>query len=242
MPRAGRGPELPYKLLAGVEPCSKGWLVVVGRLHGITLSPADPEVLPRFVDVLDAKPAFTMIALHSPLGLLDNGTDGERTCDREARRLVGWPRASGVVAAPVRAALNATSYEEARRLSPALTPPGWARLKWTREVDQEMQPYWQRTVYEVNPELCFYTLNGDKPLRYGKRTPTGQEERRALLEHRIPGIGVKVDARRLGVPRWKLLDAAANLWTARRVMSRVVARLPEDPEWDERGLRMEIIR
>ena len=242
MPRAGRGPELPYKLLAGVEPCRGGWLVVIGRLHGVTLSPAQPEVLKTFVDVLDAKPAFTVIALHSPVGLAEDDTPGARTCDREARALLGWRRATGVIPAPPRHALAASSYEEARRRSWVVTPQAWSRVRWTTEVDVEMQPYWQRTVYEVNPELGFYTLNGDKPLQYGKRSPTGQDERRALLEPKIPGIASTLDARLRGVTRWQLLDAAANLWTARRVMSRVVARLPEDPEWDEHGLRMEIIR
>lgn len=212
-----------------------------GRLHGITLTAADPEVLPKFVDVLDAKPAYTVIALHSPVGLNDSG-DFERTCDREARKLLGWPRASGVLSALTRAALAANSYEEARERSESTTPQSWSRRRWMAEVDAEMQPYWQRTVYEVNPELGFYTLNENAPLRFGKRSATGEDERLALLEHKIPGIARAMDMRLKGVHRWQLLDAAANLWTARRIMSHAVARLPEDPEWDEHGLRMELIR
>jgi hypothetical protein len=39
------------------------------------------------------------------------------------------------------------------------------------------------------------------------------------------------------------MDAAALLWTARRIAGRVVARLPaDDAEWDTSGLRMEIVR
>jgi predicted RNase H-like nuclease len=242
MARAGRGPELPYKLLAGVEPCAGGWLIIGGRLNGITLTPVEAEVVPTFVDVLDAKPAYTVIALHSPIGLHEEHVPEGRTCDQEARRLLGWPRASAIVRPPARASLEAASFADARSTSKTLDAAAWVRLRKTREVDREMQPYWQRTVFEVNPDLGFFTLNEDMPLRHGKRTATGQSERRGLLLNKIPGIDRVLDARVRGVPRWKLLDAAANLWTARRIASRMIARLPQDPEWDERGLRMELVR
>jgi predicted RNase H-like nuclease len=30
--------------------------------------------------------------------------------------------------------------------------------------------------------------------------------------------------------------------TARRIAARAVDRIPEDPEWDEQGIRMELLR
>jgi predicted RNase H-like nuclease len=45
-----------------------------------------------------------------------------------------------------------------------------------------------------------------------------------------------------GAKPWHLLDAAACLWTARRVAARAATRIPMDPEWDSQGLRMEIVR
>jgi len=39
-----------------------------------------------------------------------------------------------------------------------------------------------------------------------------------------------------------VLDACVDLWTARRIAARAVARLPEVPEWNEDGLRMEFVR
>lgn len=33
-----------------------------------------------------------------------------------------------------------------------------------------------------------------------------------------------------------------GLWTARRIAARAVSRLPENPEWNEDGLRMELVR
>ncbi|MCW2929021.1 MAG: hypothetical protein JWM86_2989, partial [Thermoleophilia bacterium] len=39
-----------------------------------------------------------------------------------------------------------------------------------------------------------------------------------------------------------LLDAMADMVTARRIAARAVIRIPEDPEWDEQGVRMELLR
>ena len=234
-----RGPALPYQLLAGVEPCRDGWLVVAGRLQGITVSPMPAEVVKTFVEVLDTKPAYSVIALHAPVGLLEGKTPGGRACDRAARRELGFPRSTAVVSPPTR--------RELAELTAPGAPPGIGtrskeRLRRIAEIDGEIQPYWQRTVFEVNPELSFFTLNEDRPVRYGKRTEVGQRERRALLERKLPGIERVLDAHIPGVSRWQLLDAAADLFACRRIISRGVTRFPSDPEWDANGLRMELIR
>lgn len=234
-----RGPELPYRLLAGVEPCRDGWLVVSGRLQGITVTAQEPEVLQDFVDVLDTKPAYSVIALHAPIGLLPEYGEKGRACDRAARRLLGFPRAAAVVSPPGRKELaELLASDEGHGIGCRST----ARLLHVAEVDDEMQPYWQRTVFETNPELAFFTLNDDRPLHYGKRTHRGQAERRELLGSKIAGIERVLDARLRGISRWQLLDGAADLMTGRRIVSRAVGRLPEDPVWDDEGLRMELIR
>jgi predicted RNase H-like nuclease len=117
-----------------------------------------------------------------------------------------------------------------------------ALLPRYREVAAEMAPYRQRTVYEVHPELSFFQINGDVPLRWTKKFEVGREERRALLVKRIPGIDRVLDTELDDVPLAHLLDAAALLWTARRIFARAGTRLPTEPEWDEEGLRMEFVR
>jgi predicted RNase H-like nuclease len=111
-----------------------------------------------------------------------------------------------------------------------------------REVAAEMAPYRQRAVYEVSSELSFYQLNDDTPLRWSKRTQRGQEERRTLLAKKIPGGERIFDAKLTRVPYSHMLDVAAFVWTARRIFAKAGVRIPQDPEWDELGLRMEIIR
>jgi predicted RNase H-like nuclease len=44
-----------------------------------------------------------------------------------------------------------------------------------------------------------------------------------------------------GVREGKLLDALADLWTARRVVARAITRLSDPPVWDEDGVRMDIV-
>ena len=237
--RPQRGPQLPYQLLAGVEPCTGGWLVVTGRLAGTNLAPQPPEVFPALIDVLDYKPAFSIIALHAPVGLPEGS--GGRAADRAARALLGTRRGPAAVPAPSRAVLSATTFEEAKALDPKLTTVMWRMVRRMAESAKDLAPYWQRTVFEVNPELAFYGLNGDEPLRFPKRSIIGAKERRTLLEERFPGIGATLDTKVPGVRQDRVIDAAADLWTARRIAAKARHRLPEDPEWDEEGLRMEIV-
>lgn len=238
-----RGAQLPYQVLAGVVPCSRGWLAATGKLQGITMSPEQPQLFSTFVEVLDYKPAFQVIALFAPVGLMEEPTPKGRTCDREARKLLKWPRSSAIVSAPLRPALACATYEEAAAANGGhLSPVSWKQFKRIAEVDKDIAPYWQRTVFEVHPELSFFQLNQDRPVQYPKHTEIGRDERRALLEKRFPGVERILNAKVRGISAAQLIDGAACLWTARRIVSRAVGRLPEHPEWDSLGLRMELIR
>lgn len=238
-PGAQRGGHLPYRTLAGVVPCPRGWLVASAKLQGITLSPEEPQVTRTFLEVLDYKPAFQVVALFSPVGLLDEPDRRGRTCDRQARALLGRPRSSAILSAPARAAVACGTYQEAREANGGrLGAVAWRTMQRVAEVHAQMAPYWQRTVYEVHPELSFFQLNEDKPVRYPKHTRAGQLERRLLLDGRMPGVERIINAHITGVGRAHFLDAAACLWTARRVIARGVVHIPESPEWDSEGLRM----
>jgi predicted RNase H-like nuclease len=227
------GAPLPYQLLAGVEPCPGGWLVVSGKLHGINLHVEEPRVLATFTDVIDHRPAFAVVAVHAPVGLPSR--PGSRACDREARLLLGWPRAGSIQSPPTRVAISSGDASGLSAVTRALFP------KFS-ELDREMEAYRQRSIHEVNPELGFLQLNEDAPLRYPKRTELGRKERRVLLEQRIPGIVKALDASLPRVTAAHLLDAAVDLWTARRISAKAATRVPEIPEWDDKGLRMEILR
>jgi predicted RNase H-like nuclease len=110
------------------------------------------------------------------------------------------------------------------------------------EVDEQMEPYRQRSVYAVHPELSFYQLNEDVPPKHSKASAAGIRERRELLLRRLNGMERVLDSDIPGATQSNVLDAAVSLWTARRIIAKAATRLPIDPEWDDNGLRMEWVR
>jgi predicted RNase H-like nuclease len=235
--RPGSGPDLPYSIVAGVTPSVRGWLVASAKLRGTNFALEDPRIIASFADVLDERPSFSVVALNARVGWADEAEVGERTCDREARAMLGR-RAASVDSALTRIGTEDGDDDGDDRLEPIST----SLLPRYREVAAEMAPYRQRTVYEVQPELSFYQLNGDLPLRWSKGSDEGRGERLALLESRIPDVGRILDVELDAVVPAELLEVAACLWTARRIAGRAATRLPADPEWDVQGLRMEILR
>jgi predicted RNase H-like nuclease len=210
--------------------------VASAKLHGTIFSPEEPQVIESFVDVVDQRPAYSAVALNVPIGYLDQWITGGRTCDRETRKLLGR-RGAAVHSAPIRAKVDGGEElvaDDLDAISKMLLPK-------YREVANEMAPYRQRTVYEVHPELSFFQLNDDVPLTWAKWTQAGREERRTLLEKRMPNVDKILSAEFARVPLSHLLDVAALLWTARRVFAKSAVRIPLDGEWDEQGLRMEIV-
>jgi predicted RNase H-like nuclease len=232
-----RGPDLPYSVVAGVTPCGPSWLVASAKLQGTIFSPEDPQLLSPFSEVLDQRPGYAVIALNAPVGYLDSRAFGGRTCDREARALLGAKRGSSIQSAPVRSSTNEIEFvdEHLDAISKTLLPR-------YREVAAEMAPFRQRTVYEVHSDLCFYQLNDEHPMEYSKQSEKGIEERRELLEAKFPGVQRILSTELPGASLSHLLDVAAFVWTARRIFARAAVRMPQDPEWDEQGLRMEMVR
>ncbi len=241
--RLQRGPELPYQLLAGVQPCPGGWLLASAKLVGTTCHAEQPRVVLSFREILESVPAYAVIALHGPIGLPSDSSKRGRACEREARQLLGFPRRGAVLSAPTRRALAAThDFKQAAALNGGhLDFVTWRMLAKIGEVADQVQSYHQRFVYEVSPEITYYTLNGDRPMRFPKRTRPGQEERRDVLGTRVQGIDRIYQADLPRVRPWHLTDVAATLWTARRVAGKGLRRLPAMPEWNEEGIRMEIV-
>jgi len=199
--------------LAGVDGCRRGW--VVARDGGV-------QVLPTFVHIVSLR--FDLVLIDVPIGLLDAGP---RRCDMEARALIG-ARRSSVFPAPSRSLLRSRRY--AGQCSIQL----WNILDKIREVDASMKPTLHRRVREAHPEVSFALLNGG-PLRFAKKLPDGQEERRRLLR---PVFGELPPVP--GAARDDVLDAYVLLWSARR-MARNEARVLGSGERDARGLTCEIV-
>ncbi len=231
------GPDLPYNVVAGVTPCGPSWLVAPAKLQGTIFAPEEPQLISPFGEVLDQRPTYAVIALNAPVGYLEKSAAGGRTCDREARAILGPKRGSSIQSAPVRSPSNELEF-----LPDHLDAISMTLLPRYCEVAEEMAPFRQRTVYEVHSDLSFYELNECQPLQWPKHSEKGLEERRALLETKLPAVARILSAELPGASLAHLLDVAVFVWTARRIFAKAAIRIPEDPEWDEQGLRMEIVR
>lgn len=235
--------KLPYKVLGGIVPCPAGWLIVPARLSGVTVVADEPEVAKTLLDVLEFKPKFDAAAVYCPIGFHDKPTGPYRTCDEEARAMVGWPRSVAIRPTPSRAALQAQSRAEAQELEPWLTRDDLRRFRWLKEANRDFQPFHQRTYFAAHPDLTWAQLNNDQPLRSSPYQHDGMLERIALIRDKLPGL--EDLASRMppaGAHQVHLLQALALLWTARRIAGRAMQRVPLDPDWDPSGMRMELVR
>jgi predicted RNase H-like nuclease len=222
-------------MLAGIDGYKKGWIAAVELRPGETAVRA----YPNFRSILDDE-SLTLIVIDIPIGLLDHGA---RTCDVEARRLLGRARGSSVFPSPIRSMLDAGTCEEACR-----RPAEQERKKCSKqvagilpkidEVDQEMTPTIQHRVREGHPELCFAMMNQGKPMKSNKRTKEGQEERLSLLLRHFSDISRQWT---VSGARTDIIDAYACLWTTRRVACGKAVSLAAGTEVDSKGLKAEIM-
>jgi predicted RNase H-like nuclease len=227
-------------LLVGADGCTGGWITAeradgvfgcarVERLEVLFERFASPEV----------------VAVDAPIGLVERGS---RACDLAARALLG-PRRSSVFPAPLRPLLAAASYAEASGLRRAIEGKGLSRQTWgiiPKIVELDLLLRANATaraaLFEVHPELSFFRLNRDRPLRANKRAAEGRAEREALLR---AWCGDAIDRalaqrRALACAADDILDAFAALWSAERIARGAAISLPPDPPRDACGLPMAI--
>lgn len=247
-------------LVAGVDGCPGGWLVVVRPLDDAGAAVA--MIVPAFADVIAGLEGhgpwqlpgrLAAIAVDIPIGLPRVGTIGGRAADREARAGLGG-RQSAVFAVPARVAVMETEYARACEVAFAHSDPPRKVSKQTfflfpkiREVDGFVTPELQARVVECHPEVAFWGINGCRALEEPKKVksrpyPPGLAFRRRLLT----GEGYREALLTTAFPTSKagaddLLDAVACSWTAARLARGEARRFPQAPELDARGLRMEIV-
>lgn len=213
-------------LVAGVDGCRAGWIVVHDGCA---------TVHPDFAAVLAALPDDAVVAVDMPIGLIDEHVAGGREVDRAARVELG-PKRSSVFSAPPRCALAARTLPDARRRGARLTLQTLNLLPRIEDVDRVMTPELQSRVFEVHPELSFAAMAGGSPVLTPKRTAAGAKERRSLLQR----AGVCVPERPAGAAVDDLLDASALMWSARRIADGTASHVPHPPSRDARGLSMEL--
>jgi predicted RNase H-like nuclease len=201
-------------LTIGVDAARGGWIAVAlidGRFEEAVLERRFPGVLDRFTDA-------EVIGVDVPIGLPEGG--GRRRADVGARGVVG-ARRSSVFFTPSRAALEATTYRDARAVAPSTSAQGWA----LRMAILDVARIEDERVREVHPEVSFAVLAG-AALAFAKRTWNGQHERLTLLRRAGITIPKRLDAGL--VPVDDVLDAAVAAWTATRIARGEHVTIPSD--------------
>lgn len=226
--------------IAGVDGCKAGWLAIVDR--GSTL---EARVFATPPALLTGLRECVVVAVDIPIGLPDRGS---RECDLGARKALGSPRQSSVFPAPVRPVLRARSRVEADAIGRATDGRGvgaqaWGIVPKVREWDDAVRNVEgaMERVFEIHPEVCFWALNQQNPMRYSKADPDGYAERRALLSREFPSDTIarfKESTRSDGAKPDDLLDALVALWTARRIRDGRALSIPAAPPTDSAGIRM----
>jgi predicted RNase H-like nuclease len=217
--------------VVGADGCEGGWVVANG--DGV-------EVVDR-LDGIVADATVVVIGVDMPIGL---PRQWGREADRQARQLLGRPRASSVFPTPPRSLLSEKTYATANQRSKSELGQGLTRQTYhlfgrIREVDRLVTALagaesGDRLV-EVHPECSFRVMAG-APVP-SKHTADGIERRRALL---LPRFGPVVDARPTGAAADDVLDAYAVLWSAER-FARGEHLTLGDGSVDELGLPMRIV-
>jgi predicted RNase H-like nuclease len=202
-------------LALGVDAARGGWIAVAledGRFMDAALERRFPALLERFREA-------AVIGVDVPIGLPEAGE--RRRADTAAREVVGARRAS-VFFTPARAALEATTYREARTVAPSTSAQGWALRTAILDVDRVRDP----RVREVHPEVSFAVLAG-RPLAFAKRTWNGHRERIEFLRRAGIEIPDHLDAGLVAAD--DVLDAAVAAWTATRIARGEHVTIPADP-------------
>jgi predicted RNase H-like nuclease len=230
--------------VVGVDGCKFGWIAADYDPDGRRLTfTAHAD----FSSLLLTSVEAASIAVDIPIGLTESFQP--RRCDLRARRLIG-PRSSSIFPAPDRRLLQFPTYPEASAFSrekcgKGLTRQSFAIFGKIAQADSAMSPELQSRVFEIHPEVCFWAAADRRHLRYPKRKEAGFEERRAILEQVMIGVGIPTrhEAARLlpGAGPDDVLDAMVAAWTAWRHARGLSENVAESPEIDARGLRMEMV-
>ena len=215
----------------GVDGWRGAW--VAARLEGrsVTLS-----VLHGAAAVL-AVPGVEVVAIDMPIGLSD---DGVRVCDVEARRRLGRA-GSSVFPAPVRPALAAVDYADARAKAVAasrrsLSAQAFQLVPAIRDLDAALGDPPDPRVHEVHPELSFRALDGR--VTHRKASGNGLAQRIRALEPVMDVLDALADAPP-EVPTIDALDACAAAWSAQRIAEGRAESVGDDRR-DARGRPMRI--
>lgn len=239
----------------GVDGCKAGWFTV-GLDDG---QGYETKVFKEFADLVDHYREALLVLVDIPIGLPCPGPD-PRDCDAEARKRLGSPRGSSVFRVPIREVAymvsDGASRDKADRRSRDLDSKGIGAQAFNimgkiAEVDRALSSRANSTfptIREAHPEVCFWGLNGDSPMRMNKKRQGGITERQSVLQRLEPRTEAIYQSTvnkylRREVARDDIIDALVAAVTAKLSYQDGydLKTLPERPPKDSEGLPMEMV-
>lgn len=216
----------------GVDGCTAGWVGALLRSGRVRLLTA--PTMAALVERARTYDEPSVVGIDIPIGLPD---DGSRQADVVARTALPRGRKSSVFPTPARAAVAATTWQEANAANREATGKGLSHQGFhlchkIAEVDAWVRGDPEVSVIEVHPEVSFTALGAATVT--SKRTAQGRETRAAAL--RAAGITLPGELRGPGYAVDDALDACAVAWTARRHAAGESRAMPEHPERFSDGL------
>jgi predicted RNase H-like nuclease len=231
--------------VVGVDGCRGGWLAVSLSRDGTS----ECRIFPDMASLWAAHRQAALILVDIPIGLPEAAND--RTCDKEARKVLGRRRAS-VFPVPCRAAVYAPDYDAAINLNDRITGKRIFRATWNliprmRQVDEILQvdSRARGIIREAHPEVLFWGFNKRRPMASYKKNVAGEAERLEVLQKVYRGAKALFHELRENLPRNSagpddLVDALAAAVTG-LVGGNRLQTLPPAPERDAYGLPMEMV-
>lgn len=234
----------------GVDGCTCGWFSVGFSQDGRY----DVGMFITFADLLDRYAGSQLVLVDMPIGLPDGAE--ERPSDPAAKRLL-HPHGPRVFRAPTRKALahlvnNPGDKDGVRAVQIEITENSFSNqaigiMPKIAEVDKLLPRETAPQIREVHPEICFWALNGGRPVGPNKHSEVGIEERLRVLERVEPKAKEIFNAGRAKYPQKSvvkdddIVDALAAAVTAHGGWRDGFHTLPQNPPLDARGLRMEMV-
>lgn len=230
----------------GVDGCRAGWFAVT-RI-GTSLAWRMFSTVNMLVSAFSGA---ERILIDVPIGL-PWAEAPIRPCDQLARKILGRPRKSSVFPVPCREALAADGIEAARkinrmRIGRSVGAQTWGISPKINEVDRLLLAArgQVQAIREVHPEVCFWALANQKPMKYSKTTVEGRKERLQVLRRYEAGIQALLDdalskTLRKDVQADDVLDASVAFVTAEARQGKLVY-LAGEPSHDQMGLPLEML-
>ena len=233
--------------IVGVDGCRSGWVAAISNSEDDAIQSV---VYGRFAELLDAHADAGRIWVDIPIGL-PWAQCPKRSCDSEARRILG-SRAASIFSPPSRPAAYAGDYAQAKQrnlaeLGCSLSIQAWGICSKIVEVDTLFARRRALTpmIVEAHPELCFWQLNGRVALPANKKTAEGQAYRAKLLAEHNPKVPAELQriirqTHRKDVQVDDILDAMALSIRARQSLVHPATPLALGAQTDAHGLPMQI--